>query len=73
MCLSTVYEKRPDGDALLCRNIANVRIQPDKLTFVDIMGIQTEYPGQLCCLDFMENKIIVRSADKAPEPPAPDR
>lgn len=66
MCLSSVYEQRPEGESLLCRNIANVRIQPDKLTFIDIMGIQTEYRGQLCSLDFMENKIIVSDADNTP-------
>lgn len=59
MCLSAVYEHKPDGEALLCRNIANVRIQPDSLTFIDIMGIQTEYKGHLCNLDLMENKILV--------------
>ena len=63
MCLSSVYEHRPEGESLLCRNIATVRIQPGKLTFIDIMGFQTEYRGQLCSLDFMENKIIVSSAD----------
>lgn len=61
MCLSAVYEHRPEGEALLCRNIANVRIQPDKLTFIDIMGIRTEYKGKLCDLDLMENKILVSS------------
>ncbi|MCI9075500.1 MAG: CooT family nickel-binding protein [Dorea sp.] len=64
MCLSAVYEHRPEGEALLCRNIANVRIQPDRLTFIDIMGIQTEYEGKLCSLDLMENKILVSSADE---------
>ncbi len=63
MCLSAVYENRPEGETLLCRNIANVRIQPDKLTFIDIMGIQTEYRGKLCSLDLMENKIIVSEAE----------
>jgi predicted RNA-binding protein len=66
MCLSAVYEHRPEGESLLCRNIANVRIQPGKLTFIDIMGIQTEYKGQLCSLDLMENKIIVSNAGDIP-------
>lgn len=65
MCLSAVYEHRPEGEALLCRNIANVRIQPDKLTFIDIMGIRTEYKGKLCSLDLMENKILVSSTDES--------
>lgn len=66
MCLSAVYERRPEGESLLCRNIANVRIQPDKLTFIDIMGVQTEYKGQLRSLDLMENKIIVSNAGNVP-------
>ena len=65
MCLSAVYEHRPEGEALLCRNIANVHIQPDKLTFIDIMGIRTEYKGKLCSLDLMENKILVSSTDES--------
>lgn len=60
MCLSAVYEHRPEGEALLCRNISNVRIQADRLTFIDIMGIQTEYRGKLCSVDLIENKILVQ-------------
>ena len=67
MCLSAVYEHRPEGESLLCRNIANVRIQADKLTFIDIMGIQTDYKGRLCSLDLMENKIIVSNAGNETE------
>lgn len=60
MCLSAVYEHRPEGEALLCRNISNVSIQDDRLTFIDIMGIRTEYRGKLLSLDLMDNKILVR-------------
>ena len=44
MCLSAVYVRRPQGEEdLLCRNVANVSIEQGKLTFIDIMGIRTEY------------------------------
>ncbi len=62
MCLSAVYVRRPQGEEeLLCRNVANVSIQQDKLTFIDIMGIRTEYEGKLRNMDLMENKILVES------------
>lgn len=63
MCLSNVYEQKPEGESLLCRNVANVRIEADKLTFINIMGIQTEYSGKLCSVDLMENKIFVTAHD----------
>lgn len=60
MCLSAVYVRKREGEeSLLCRNVANVQIQQDKLTFIDIMGIRTEYEGKLRSMDLMENKILV--------------
>ena len=60
MCLSAVYVRRPQGEEdLLCRNVANVSIEQGKLTFIDIMGIRTEYEGRLRSMDLMENKILV--------------
>lgn len=59
MCLSTVYERRPNGDACLCHNVANVQVEPEKITFTDLMGIQTVYRGKLYSMDLLENKIIV--------------
>ena len=39
MCLSNVYEKSPDANNLLLRNIADVRFEGDALVLTDIMGI----------------------------------
>lgn len=62
MCLSAVYEQRPEGEHLLCRNVANVQIAPEALTFTDLLGVRTVYQGRLLRLDLMENKILVETA-----------
>ncbi len=60
MCLSAVYEQHGAEEKLLCRNVSNVLVNDDKLTFVDIMGIRTVFQGKLCSMDLSENKILVK-------------
>lgn len=59
MCLSKVYEKSPNGEKLLFSSVANVLIDPDKVTFIDILGERVEYRGKVYNMDLIDNKILV--------------
>lgn len=41
MCLSTVYKNEKQDDNILCRFVAKITADGDKLTFVDVMGAVT--------------------------------
>jgi len=62
MCLSTVYAKKEDKMELICKNIADVRVDDKNLSFVDIMGITTKYVGVISRIDLTENNIYVMEA-----------
>lgn len=59
MCLSSVYERKPSGQEFVCRNVANVRVEGDKLVFVNILGEETTFFGKVDSMDFLENKILI--------------
>ena len=64
MCLSNVYEKSPDADNLLLRNIADVRFDGDALVLTDIMGITRRLEAKVKKIDLLENYIIVETEEQ---------
>lgn len=60
MCLSNVYKNSTDSDNLLYRNVADVRIDGNKIILTDLMGIRNEIEGVVEKVDLMDNYIIVR-------------
>lgn len=60
MCLSNVYKNDTNSDNLLYRNIADVRIEGNKIILTDLMGIRSEIEGFVEKVDLMDNYIIVR-------------
>ena len=60
MCLSTVYTMRGEEKQLLCKNIAAVKTDGDKLIFTDIMGIPTVVAASIERIDLMDNFIYIR-------------
>lgn len=59
MCLSTVYAVRGEDKQLLCKNIAAVKTDGDKLIFTDIMGIPTVVTATIERIDLMDNFIYI--------------
>ena len=47
MCLSTIYKNEKQDDNILCRYVATIKADGDKLTFVDVMGAVTTITGDL--------------------------
>ena len=45
MCLSTIYKNEKQDDNILCRYVATIKADGDKLTFVDVMGAVTTITG----------------------------
>ena len=59
MCLSTVYKNDKQDDNILCRYVANIQADGDKLTFVDVMGAVTTITGRLVSADLTAGTVIV--------------
>ena len=62
MCLSTVYTMQGGEKELLCKNVAAVKTDGDKLIFTDIMGIPTVVTATIERIDLMDNFIYIRKA-----------
>ena len=60
MCLSTVYLLKSEQEQeLLCKNIASVLTDGDKLTFTNLMGVPTIIQGEISKIDLIDNCIYV--------------
>ena len=60
MCLSTVYTLKVNEKQEVCKNVASMTVEGDKLVFSDILGVPTAVVGKLEKIDLMENAIFVR-------------
>jgi len=59
MCLSTIYKNEKADNNILCRFVATITADGDKLTFVDVMGEETTITGQLVMADLTAGTVIV--------------
>ena len=59
MCLSTIYKNEKRDDNILCRFVATIQAEGDKLTFVDVMGTSTTITGRLVSADLTAGTVIV--------------
>ena len=59
MCLSTIYKNEKRDDNILCRFVATIQAEGDKLTFVDVMGAVTTITGRLVSADLTAGTVIV--------------
>lgn len=59
MCLSTIYKNTKNDDNIVCRFVATITVDGDKLTFVDVMGETTTIVGRLVSADLTAGSVIV--------------
>lgn len=59
MCLSTIYNREKQEDNILCKFVANITVDGDQLTFVDVMGQQMTIAGRLLSADLTAGSVIV--------------
>ena len=59
MCLSTIYKNEKQEDNILCKFVANINVDGDKLTFEEVMGIKTTITGKLVSADLTAGSVIV--------------
>ena len=59
MCLSTIYKNEKRDDNILCRFVATIQAEGDKLTVVDVMGASTTITGRLVSADLTAGTVIV--------------
>jgi len=62
MCLSNVYKNEMHSDNLLYKNVADIRVEGDRIMLTDLMGIRSEITGTIEKIDLMENYIIIKEA-----------
>ena len=61
MCLSTIYRNEKQDDNILCKFVANIHVDGDKLIFEDVMGVKTTVTGRLVSADLTAGSVIVAS------------
>ena len=59
MCLSTIYKNDKADNNILCRFVATITVDHDKLPFVDVMGEETTVTGRLVQADLTAGTVIV--------------
>ena len=59
MCLSTIYRNEKQEANILCKFVANINVDGDKLTFEDVMGVKTTITGRLVSADLTAGSVIV--------------
>ena len=59
MCLSTVYNHEKNDDNILCRYVASIEVDGDRLTFTDVMGMVTPGTGRLVSADLTSGTVGV--------------
>ena len=61
MCLSTIYRNEKQEDNILCKFVANIHVDGDKLIFEDVMWVKTTVTGRLVSADLTAGSVIVAS------------
>ena len=63
MCLSNVYRNDASADNLLYRNVADVRVDGNRIMLTDLMGIRSEIEGSIVKVDLMDNYIVIKDLE----------
>ena len=61
MCLSTIISTENNQRKEIAKNVAAVRVDGNKITVTDIMGVKTVIDGEIDCIDLMENFIFLKN------------
>lgn len=59
MCLSTIYKNEKQEENILCRFVASIAVDGDRLTFEDVMGEKMTITGHLVSADLTAGSVIV--------------
>ena len=55
------YRNEKQEDNILCKFVANIHVDGDKLIFEDVMGVKTTVTGRLVSADLTAGSVIVAS------------
>lgn len=61
MCLSTIISTENNQRKEIARNVAAVKVDGNKITVTDIMGVKTVIDGEIDRIDLMENFIFLKN------------
>jgi len=60
MCASNVYVVRGEGEQLLMKDVAEIRVEGDKLVLTGLLGEKKEIEAELVRLDLEGHAIYIR-------------
>ena len=61
MCLATVYKE--SDDSVICKNVARIDVDGNKLVLRDIMGDERVVEGRILMVDLANSKVIINCAE----------
>lgn len=59
MCLSNVYKDEVKDENLLARNIADIKVDGNRIILTDLMGIRKELDATIKKVDLMDNYVLL--------------
>ena len=59
MCLSNVYKDEVKDENLLARNIADIKVDGNRIILTDLMGIRKELDASIKKVDLMDNYVLL--------------
>ena len=59
MCLATAYKNQQEDNQVICENITNILVDGDKVTLIDIIGMETVIEGRISMVDLTKSVVII--------------
>lgn len=59
MCLATAYKNQQEDNQVICENITKILVDGDKVTLIDIIGMETVIEGRISMVDLTKSVVII--------------
>ena len=59
MCLATAYKNQQEDNQVICENITKILVDGDKVTLIDIIGMETVIEGRILMVDLTKSVVII--------------
>ena len=59
MCLATAYKNQQEDNQVICENITKNLVDGDKVTLIDIIGMETVIEGRISMVDLTKSVVII--------------
>ena len=59
MCLATAYKNQQEDNQVICENITKILVDGDKVTLIDIIGMETVIEGRISMVNLTKSVVII--------------